>query len=253
MQTQEDASRIVAIGAAPESVHVGGNLKYEITPKHSTLQQKKAIRKEFRIPPGTLVFTAASTHEGEEEPVIDAYQALLKCEGAHFLVLAPRHPERAPAVAALLAKRGIPFRLRSAHPLEAQHLFAGEALLLDSVGELAKLFAVSDLVFMGGSLVPKGGHNPLEPASCGVPVLFGPHTQNFREITALFLRYGAGIQVPDAKSLGLALISLAGDTGRRAALGRQGLRIIEESSGATARHLEVVADSLAGKRGSEHG
>jgi 3-deoxy-D-manno-octulosonic-acid transferase len=137
--------------------------------------------------------------------------------------------------------------------LEAQHLFAGEALLLDSVGELAKLFAVSDLVFMGGSLVPKGGHNPLEPASCGVPVLFGPHTQNFREITALFLRYGAGIQVPDAKSLGLALISLAGDTGRRAALGRQGLRIIEESSGATARHLEVVADSLAGKRGSEHG
>jgi 3-deoxy-D-manno-octulosonic-acid transferase len=148
-------------------------------------------------------------------------------------------------VAELLAKQGIAFRLRSSLDGDSSPLAAGEALLLDTVGELLKIFTVSDLVFMGGSLVPNGGHNPLEPASCGVPVLFGPHTQNFREITALFLRHGAGVLVPDGRSLAEELCSLAGDPGRRGAIGRQGVRIIEESSGATARHLEVMAQCLA--------
>ena len=245
MQTAEDASRIEAIGALPEAVHVAGNLKYEIPPQQASLEQRSRLKKEYGIPPGALVFTAASTHEGEEQQVLEAYRALVDGGGAHFLVLAPRHPERAPAVAELLAKQGIAYRLRSSLAGCSSPLAAGEVLLVDTLGELIKLFTVSDLVFMGGSLVPTGGHNPLEPASCGVPVLFGPHTQNFREITALFLRHGAGVQVQDASALARSLALLANDADRRDAIGRRGLKIIEESSGATARHLEVMAACLA--------
>ena len=250
MQTAEDAARIEAIGAKPGTVHVAGNLKYEIPRQQTTPEQAAQLKKAYCIPPDALVFTAASTHQGEEEPALDAYRALLDAGGRHFLVLAPRHPERAGEVASLLEKKGIPFRLRSSLAGAGEPLAPGEALLLDSVGELAKLFAVSDLVFMGGSLVATGGHNPLEPASCGVPVLFGPNTQNFREITALFLRYGAGVEVADARGLAEALVCLAGDAERRIRIGRQGLRIIEESSGATRRHLEIVAQCLAATAGA---
>ena len=248
MQTALDASRIEAIGAAPEKVRVAGNLKYEIAARQSTPEQKALLKEQYGIPANALVFTAASTHEGEEEQVLAAYRALPAGSAAHFLVLAPRHPERAPAVAELLRKSGISFRLRSSLTGAASPLLPGEALLLDSVGELMRLFAVSDLVFMGGSLVPTGGHNPLEPASCGVPVMFGPHTHNFREITALFLRHGAGVLVPDARGLAEQLRLLAGDAERRRAIGSQGLRIIEENSGAAERHLEAVAACLAGGR-----
>ena len=240
MQSAEDAERIKAIGAAPETVHVAGNLKYDIALQQMTPEKAAQVKKQYRIPSHALVFTAASTHDGEEDAALDAYRALLQSGGDHFLVLAPRHPERAPAVAELLKKRGIPFLLRSSLAGDATPLHAGHALLLDTVGELLKIFTVSDLVFMGGSLVPTGGHNPLEPASCGVPVLFGPHTENFREITALFLRHGGGVQIPDAGALSRELCFLASDAGRRAAIGRQGMKIIEESSGSTERHLEVM-------------
>jgi 3-deoxy-D-manno-octulosonic-acid transferase len=245
MQSAEDAKRIVSIGAPADSVHAAGNLKYEIALQQSTPESLALVKEHYAIPREAFIFTAASTHQGEEELVLDAYRKLLQQGGAHFLVLAPRHPERAAAVAELLAKQGIAFRLRSSLDGDSSPLAAGEALLLDTVGELLKIFTVSDLVFVGGSLVPTGGHNPLEPASCGVPVLFGPHTHNFREITALFLRQGAGVLVPDGRSLAEELCSLAADPERRGAIGRQGVRIIEESSGATARHLEVMAQCLA--------
>jgi 3-deoxy-D-manno-octulosonic-acid transferase len=245
MQSAEDAARIKAIGALPETVHVAGNLKYDIALQQPVPEQAALTKKAYCLPTQALVFTAASTHEGEEDAVLDAYRTLLESDDDCFLVLAPRHPERASAVAELLRKRGIPFRLRSSLDGDAPSLAAGEALLLDTVGELMKIFTVSDLVFMGGSLVPTGGHNPLEPASCGVPVLFGPHMENFREIAALFLRYGGGVQVPDAGALAQELCSLARDAGRRLAIGRQGIKIIEESSGSTERHLEVMARCLA--------
>jgi 3-deoxy-D-manno-octulosonic-acid transferase len=246
MQTREDATRIEAIGAAPRAVHVTGNLKYDIPVSLADPEKVRRLKAEFRIPPEAFVFTAASTHEGEEGEVIAAYRALLEGGGANFLILAPRHPERAAAVAELLKKRGIPFQYRSRLKDAEQTLPAGGALLLDSVGELARLYMASDLVFVGGSLVPTGGHNPLEPAAFGVPVLFGPHMENFREIAALFLSYGGGVQVPDGRSLTEALRLLAGDAARRGVIGRQGARILEESAGATARHLEVAAGCLPG-------
>jgi 3-deoxy-D-manno-octulosonic-acid transferase len=246
MQTGVDATRITAIGAAPDTVHVTGNLKYDVPLVQATQQRVAEIKGKYLIPGGAFVFTAASTHDGEDEPALDAYQGLLAGGGAHFLILAPRHPERAPAVAELLARRGIPFTLRSQLPAGGAALPVGGALLLDTVGELAGLYGASDLVFVGGSLVATGGHNPLEPASCGVPVLFGPHMENFREIAALFLAAGAGAQVPDAAGLARAVAELAGSDASRLEMGRCGTGLMQQCSGATERHLEIAALLLSG-------
>jgi len=243
MQSAEDASRIEAIGAWAGAVHVTGNLKYDVPVSRGEPGAVARLKANYCIPSQAFVFAAASTHEGEEAQVLAAYRALLARGGANFLILAPRHPERAPAVAELLRKEGIPFRLRSQLEGTAP-LPAGSALLLDTVGELARLYAASDLVFVGGSLVPTGGHNPLEPASCCVPVLFGPHMENFREIAALFLRHGGGVQVPDGTGLTEQLLLLAGDEAARAAIGNRGAGILESSAGATGRHLEIMAGCL---------
>ena len=244
MQTGADAQRITEIGAAREAVHVTGNLKYDVPLTRATPERVSQLKEAYQIPEGAFVFTAASTHEGEEDPVLEAYQSLLSCTGSNFLILAPRHPERARAVAELLAKRGIPFQLRSQLSEAGRKLRAGEALLLDTVGELAGLYAASDLVFVGGSLVPTGGHNPLEPAACGVPVLFGPHMENFREVAALFLGLGAGVQVANAAGLCAAVASLAGSDSDRRQMGQRGTALMQQCSGATQRHLEIAATLL---------
>jgi 3-deoxy-D-manno-octulosonic-acid transferase len=245
MQTAEDAARIRAIGAAAAAVHVAGNLKYDVPLHLATPDAVAALHEKYRIPHDAFVFTAASTHEGEEEPVLQAYRALKEQGGASFLILAPRHPERAGAVAELLKKEGFSFRLRSTLSASDAVLSQGEVLLLDTVGELAGLYAASHLVYVGGTLVATGGHNPLEPAACGVPVLFGPHMENFREIAALFLDYRACVQVADAADLADTLVALAADGPRRAAMGGNGARILTDNAGSTGRHLEVMAGSLA--------
>jgi len=246
MQTGEDARRIEAIGAPQQKVHVTGNLKYDVPLVRATAERVSELKGRFCIPEGAFIFTAASTHEGEEEPVIAAYRELLAGGGEHFMILAPRHPERAPAVAELLVRSGVPFLLRSQLAAGQLPLRSGEVLLLDTVGELAGLYAASDLVFVGGSLVATGGHNPLEPASCGVPVLFGPHMENFREIEALFVSSGAGVQVPDAAGLAKTVCTLAASDASRLEMGRRGTGLLQECSGATERHLDIAASLLTG-------
>lgn len=246
MQSAEDASRITAIGAARQTVHVTGNLKFDVPLADSTPERVAELKAAYGIPGGAFVFTAASTHPGEEEAALDAYRGLLSGSGAYFLILAPRHPERAAVVAELLAQRGLRYLLRSQLAGAGHALGPGEVLLLDTVGELAGLYGVSDLVFMGGSLVPVGGHNPLEPASCGVPVLFGPHMENFRETAALFIASGAGERVPDGAGLVAAVALLAGSQAKRLEMGRCGYRLLQENSGATSRHLDIAASLLAG-------
>ncbi|MCM0082811.1 3-deoxy-D-manno-octulosonic acid transferase [Geomonas sp. Red32] len=251
MQTAQDASRIIAIGAPAGKVSVAGNLKYEIPLREISAAQSAALKAEYRVPPEAFVFTGASTHPGEEELVLDAYQALLAAGGDNFLVLVPRHPERAASVAELIRKRGLSFRLRSSLVTGVPAARPGEILLLDTVGELMKIFSLSDLVFMGGSLVPTGGHNPLEPASCGVPVLFGPHMENFREIAAGFLSYGAALKVADGNALSEQVVTLARDAELRQTIGGQGLKILQDNSGATDRHLAAVDRCLNERTASE--
>lgn len=249
MQTAVDAERIESIGARPETVHVAGNLKYDIPVTRRSAEEVAQLKKRYGVPEGTFVFTAASTHDGEDLPVLEAYRALLASRPESFLVLAPRHPERGAAVAELVGRNGFTFLRRSQLGSNPEPQQPGAVLVLDTVGELAGLYGASDLVFVGGSLVPTGGHNPLEPAACAVPVLFGPHMQNFREIAPLFVSRGGGRQVPDAASLAAEVVSLAADTAARTEMGRRGAGILEANAGATERHLDLMAHCMEAERG----
>lgn len=244
MQTDEDGRRIGSLGAVPAQVHVAGNLKYDVPVGSLTDRDAASIRAEYRIPPSATVFTAGSTHQGEEAPVIGAYQALLKEKSDFFLILAPRHPERAGTVGELLQAAGIRYSLRSKLGTNSPVMGNGEVLLLDTVGELAKVYSVSDVVFVGGSLVPVGGHNLLEPASCGVPVLFGPCMSNFREIRSLVLDNGGGIEVADQAALTASLRGLLNDANKRKEMGMNGANVLRRNSGSTERHMEIISSFL---------
>ncbi len=245
MQTETDRERIVAIGARPGHTLTTGNLKYDIPFRQVQAEEKAALRERYAIPGTLTVLTAGSTHPGEEELVLAAYRELLTSHSSLFLVLVPRHPERAGEVAALLDRSGMPFRRRTALEASLHVSFAnGEVLLVDTIGEMMDLYALSDLVFVGGSLVPTGGHNLLEPASVGVPCLFGPHMTNFREIADLVLQYRAGIQVETPAGLATACRDLIDDSDQRLVLGLNGLTMMRENGGATERHMEVIARYL---------
>lgn len=239
MQSEEDARRIVAIGAPAERVHVTRNLKYDLPVKSLTPAERKELLRCYRLPAGALIITAGSTHAGEEEAVAEIYARLVKERSDLFLVLVPRHPERAAEVGTLLEGKGIPSHRRSALGTE-QPQMAGGVLLVDTIGELMKLYALSQVVFVGGSLVPVGGHNLLEPASVGAPVLFGPHMHNFREITALVLDAGAGEQVEDSAQLEAVLRRLLADEPARRSMGENGIRLMADQGGAAARHLDII-------------
>jgi 3-deoxy-D-manno-octulosonic-acid transferase len=240
MQTEEDARRIVAIGAPPTRVSVTKNLKYDLPALIVSDERKVELRSVYRIPPGIPVITAGSTHQGEEESLLTAYRALMDEGREIFLVLAPRHPERAEEVSGLLDRMGIPFSRRSSLSARARDFRSGEALLLDTVGELMGIYSFSDLVFVGGSLVPVGGHNLLEPASVGVPVLFGPHMNNFREIASKILSSEAGVQVADTIQIPAIIRDLLDYPAARAAMGANGARLLMENRGATERHMEII-------------
>jgi len=246
MQTCEDARRIVAMGAPPDRVEVTKNLKYDLPVASFSPTEKQDIRSSFHIPPGVSVVTTGSTHEGEDETVISVYRRLLAEGKELFLILAPRHPERVPQVAELLRREGVPFTLRSKLDGRCGLFRAGELLLVDTVGELMRFYTVSDVAFVGGSLVPTGGHNVLEPASLRVPVLFGPHMNNFRESASLILAYGGGLQVRDGEELATVLGTLLDDEAKRRAMGDSGARLMEENSGSTLLHLRVVECLLEG-------
>ena len=244
MQTDEDARRIIAIGADSGRVHVTKNLKYDIPSVVLSPERKSLLKKEYRVPASLIVLTAGSTHAGEDELVLAAYRTILAAGHACLLVLVPRHPERAGQVGELLKKESIPFSLRSELKDKTSDFRTGEALLVDTVGELMTIYSLSDLVFVGGSLVPTGGHNVLEPASLGVPVVFGPHMSNFREIAAMVLASGGGVQVHDGAELASVLKELLADDERRTSMGRHGVALLDENRGATDRHMEIIASLL---------
>jgi 3-deoxy-D-manno-octulosonic-acid transferase len=244
MQTAEDAKRIAAMGAQPENIHVTNNLKYDIPVAGLPEERSRELRDAYHIPSSILVFTAGSTHQGEEELVIKTYKELAGGSSNVFLILAPRHPERAVKVSDLLRNEGIGHKLRSGLDNHSPQFRPGEVLLLDTVGELASLYAISDLVFVGGSLVPIGGHNILEPASMKVPVIFGPFMNNFREITAMILKINGAVQISDGLELTTSVRVLLEDEDKRHEIGANGARLLDENRGSTERHMEIIASFL---------
>ena len=244
MQTSTDSDRIISIGAPAERVVTLGNLKYDIPFQQVKPEERLQLRQNYAIPEGMLVITAGSTHKGEDELVLAAYRELSAVLENIFLILVPRHPERAPEVADLLEKNGLVFRRRTGLATATAVFAAGEVLLVDTIGEMMGLYALSDIAFVGGSLVPTGGHNLLEPASAGVPCVFGPHMNNFREISALVLEYGAGIQVESGQTLTEALCTLLENVTLRQVLGQNGLKMMRDNGGATQRHMHEIARFL---------
>lgn len=244
MQSAADLERIRAIGAPEEQSKVLGNLKYDIPFSPVAADERHQLRQLYRIPAGLAVFCIGSTHPGEEELVLAAYQGLLKQFDHLLLVLVPRHPERTAEVEALTSGLGLPVICRSRLDQQTEDCSAGTVLLIDTVGELMQLYALSDLAYVGGSLVPTGGHNLLEPASRGVPILFGPHMDNFQEITALALAYGAGVQVASQQELQDAASDFLATPELRHVVGNNGLKLLRDSGGAVERHLAMLKEVL---------
>jgi 3-deoxy-D-manno-octulosonic-acid transferase len=245
MQSEVAMERIIAIGAAAERVVVCGNLKYDIPFHKVSSAEKSAFRKSCNIPDDCLVITAGSTHGGEEEILLKVYLEMQADSTNLFLVLAPRHPQRTAEVADILQKYAVPFcRFTELQPDSSAKFKTGEVLLVDTVGELMNLYGLADVVFVGGSLVPTGGHNLLEPASLGIPTLFGTFMSNFKEITALVLESRAGIQVETTAELVAVLRRLIADPEERRDLGENGLNMIKVNGGATVRYIEAIANQL---------
>ncbi len=246
-QSATDAGRFVALGARPERVTAAGNLKFDAVPPRAGEFADvlgMALQRAQRGP----VVVAASTMPGEEQLLLPAWAEIRGRHPQALLILAPRHPNRFGAVAQLLAQAKLPFVHRTSLETDAgklaDQLASPEVLLLDTIGELAGIFALADVVFMGGSLVPTGGHNVLEAAYWAKPIVVGPHMHNFRDIAQLFLRARAAIQVPDTQGLARSILELLGDDARRRQLGEAAKRVLEQESGATRRVLEHIAELL---------
>jgi 3-deoxy-D-manno-octulosonic-acid transferase len=234
-QTPRDAERFVAIGAAEDRTRVVGNVKFDVTIGPELQDGGLALRHGAFA--GRPVWVAGSTHEGEEEQVLAAHdRARAEIPGA-LLLLAPRHPQRFDTVAALLARRGSTFVRRSAGRLVPA---AVDVLLVDTVGELVSLYAAADLAFVGGSLVPVGGHNLLEPALLGLPVLTGPSDANGRDIAALLLGAGAALRVADAAALGGTVAALLASPAERLRMGTIGLGVVAANRGGVARIVALL-------------
>jgi len=240
MQTELDAERIRAMGALPEQVVVTGNLKFDLQASLPGRDELDQLRVNFCIDEQIPVWVAGSTHAGEEQIIVDTFQRLIDQGRRLVLVLVPRHPERCKSVAEMLQAKGLPMVMRSVIDQRSELLRSGEILLVNTVGEMLKLYALSDIVFVGGSLQNVGGHNILEGCLLKKPVLFGPHMHNFKEISRLVLDAGGGMMVDGADDLQNAMERLLDRPQERTAMGKKGYGLLSRNAGATDRTLELI-------------
>jgi 3-deoxy-D-manno-octulosonic-acid transferase len=238
-QSAEDARRFVAIGVPETRVQVGGNLKFDARPLR-TAAVVASLRAQ--LPSGARVLVAGSTLEDEERVLLEAWPEICARTPNAVLVLAPRHPERFASVAALAREKNVLLAQRSAW--DGGAVAPGSVFLLDSIGELSSVYGLATLAFVGGSLVPAGGHNPLEPAQCAVPVVMGPHYENFRDAVEL-LRGADALRVVERSDVSATIVSLLNDSTMAAAMGTRGKTAFEERAGATQRAVDAIMHLLA--------
>ncbi len=242
-QTPEDAARLESIGAEPQRIKITGNLKFDVTPLTAppiVAALERALAAEGAGP----VLVCGSTVEDEEPPLLKAFENLRVAHPRAVMLLAPRRPERFDEVAILIQQLGIRAYRRTRW---AREPLAGAVLLVDSIGELAALYALADVAFVGGSLVPRGGHNIIEPAQHGVAIVTGNHTENFRDIVALFESRDA-VRIVGLAELPLMLMQLLKDESERRALGRRAEETLRSQMGATSRTLDALQALLAEHR-----
>ncbi len=234
-QSEIDADRFRSIGAAAARTHVTGNIKFDFQPPPDVAS--RGLRWREQNAPGRPIWVAGSTHEGEEAIVLDAHHRVLERFPDALLLLVPRHPNRFDAVRDLLQKRNEAFASRSSGSVISP---ATTVMLGDTMGELMKFYVAADVAFVAGSLVPIGGHNLLEPASLGRPVLTGPHNFNSEEIAQLLLAAGAARIVADPGQLALAVADLLGSAELRTSMGTAGKAVLDANRGALDRLLTLV-------------
>jgi 3-deoxy-D-manno-octulosonic-acid transferase len=245
VQGEETAGRLVSLGADRSRIAVTGSLKFDALDARPLPGRGPArVLRFFRMSSGRPVLVAGSTMRGEDEAVIRAFNRVRTSAGGTnaLLIIAARHPERFDEVERLCKAEGLATIRRSELPIDTEPRC--DAVILDTIGELAHLYQIATAVFVGGSLVPAGGHNILEPALYGKPIVFGPHMENFTEIAESFLTNRAAIQVRHAREFEDAIVGLMADPVRRARLGAAARALIDANRGATDRTLGVIADLL---------
>jgi len=239
-QTRQDAARLVSLGARPDRVRVTGNTKFDVRLPASLGEEAQVLRRCFGVDRG--VWIAASTHDGEEQQILQAFETVRQALPDSLLVLVPRHPDRAASVAALAKKFGHVTLTRSESPATCvdASVFIG-----DTLGELPLFYAASDVAFVGGSLVQEGGHNMLEPAALGIPVIFGPYVHDVVDISERLTQAGAGRKVEDKDELGAAVVEYMQDANLRHVAGQRGREFVEENRGALTLVMELVDELMA--------
>lgn len=235
VQSRADAERFIGLGADPQRVRVTGSVKFDIRLSATIKERGEVMRRCWGV--DRAVWIAASTHEGEDEQVLDAFKRVLRVVPDCLLVLVPRHPERFERAAALCRRRGYRTLLRTQAPASC---LDADVFLGDTMGELTVFYAASDVAFVGGSLVDTGGHNMLEPAALGLPVILGPYVYNFAEISARLCEVGAARRVRDARELAEVVVDLLQDANLRHSIGETGRSFVERNRGALDRLMELV-------------
>lgn len=235
VQSKQDAERLLRLGAIPERLVITGNVKFDM-PVPSGLERIGKVLREYWGEPRP-VWIAASTHEGEEARVLEAHTRVLRRFPDALLVIAPRHPERFRPVQQMCKGYGFRTLCRSEDTV-AHH--DTQCFVVDTLGELLNFFAACDVAFVAGSLDPIGGHNVLEPAALAKPVLVGPHTFNFEQITENLINDGAAIRIQDSASLGDAVVRLLADRELRLKMGNHALLAVERERGAVKRTIDLI-------------
>ena len=240
VQSEADALRLLKLGAPEEKISITGSLKFDIDLPQSISEAGESIRRQLGW--NRPVFVAASTHEGEESMIFEAFREIKSELPDALLVIVPRHPERFTTVAKLCVKEGLSTIRRRGMPSELEP--STDTLVVDTMGELPIFIAAGDVTFMGGSLVPIGGHNLLEAGALGRPVIFGPHMFNFSEISEMFLQQGAGVQINDVPELANVCVRLLQDAGMRDQYGTQGEKLVQQNKGALEQVMTMISEVL---------
>ncbi|QGW01505.1 3-deoxy-D-manno-octulosonic acid transferase [Proteus terrae subsp. cibarius] len=238
-QNQEDGERFIELGLKRSHLHVTGSLKFDISVTPELAARAVALRRQWAA--HRPVWIATSTHEGEETIILETHKKLLTQFPQLLLILVPRHPERFPKAEQLIREAGLKYTLRSTDAVpDAQT----QVVIGDTMGELMLLYGIADLAFVGGSLVERGGHNPLEAAAHAIPVIMGPHTFNFKNICAKLDQAEGLITVTDSESMATAIASLLNDEDYRRYYGRHAVEVLHENQGALLRLLTLLSPYL---------
>jgi 3-deoxy-D-manno-octulosonic-acid transferase len=232
MQTGSDAERIIEIGADESKVGIMGNFKFDID-----LDDKESLHWLDNINGNILL--AASTHKGEEDIILDAFSLIRKDAPELKLIIAPRHPERFGEVAEIIRKKGFPLKRRTEFDGHEADIASSSVILLDTIGELSRVFARIRIAFIGGSLMPYGGHNILEPAYWSKPIIFGPHMDNF-PVAGDFLHEKAAIEIKDSGELSHAVLHLLHENEKASLMGQKAKAIIDKNKGAVKKAVDLI-------------